>query len=128
MAFNYSSDDAGAEESLGIIESNGRKGLSYKVSVLDSSGLNDMVKDIETSWEKIDILVNNAGISQPLPIALMEEEDWDEVMDINAKGQFLAARAVLRGMIRRKLGCILNMGSLAGIRLIEAPIRPARLL
>ena len=122
MAFNYSSDDAGAEESLGIIESNGRKGLSYKVSVLDSSGLNDMVKDIETSWEKIDILVNNAGISQPLPIALMEEEDWDEVMDINAKGQFLAARAVLRGMIRRKLGCILNMGSLAGIRLIEAPI------
>ena len=122
VAFNYSSDDAGAEESLGIIESNGRKGLSYKVSVLDSSGLNDMVKDIETSWEKIDILVNNAGISQPLPIALMEEEDWDEVMDINAKGQFLAARAVLRGMIRRKLGCILNMGSLAGIRLIEAPI------
>ena len=43
VAFNYSSDDAGAEESLGIIEGNGRKGLSYKVSVLDSSGLNDMV-------------------------------------------------------------------------------------
>ncbi len=122
VAFNYSSDDAGAEESLGIIESNGRRGLSYKVSVLDSSGLDDMVKDIESVWEKIDILVNNAGISQPLPIALMEEDDWDEVMDINAKGQFLTARAVLRGMIRRKLGCILNMGSLAGIRLIEAPI------
>jgi 3-oxoacyl-[acyl-carrier protein] reductase len=61
-------------------------------------------------------------MSQPLPLPLMEEEDWDKVMDVNVKGQFLAAQAVLKGMIRRKSGVILNIGSLAGLRLIEAPV------
>ena len=67
-------------------------------------------------------IFNNAGISQNLPLALMEEEDWDRVMDVNVKGTFLTSRAVLRGMIRRKSGVILNIGSLAGTRMIEAPI------
>jgi NAD(P)-dependent dehydrogenase (short-subunit alcohol dehydrogenase family) len=81
-----------------------------------------MVKDIEDTWGGIDILVNNAGISQNLPLALMEEEDWDRVMDLNVKGTFLTSKAVIRGMIRRKSGVILNVGSLAGERMIEAPI------
>jgi 3-oxoacyl-[acyl-carrier protein] reductase len=122
VAFNYSSDESGAQETTRLIEGNGRAALSFKVSVLDSNGLNQMVKEIERTWEQIDILVNNAGVSQPLPIALMEESDWDSVMDINAKGQFLMARAALKGMIRRKSGTILNIGSLAGLRLLEAPV------
>jgi NAD(P)-dependent dehydrogenase (short-subunit alcohol dehydrogenase family) len=122
VAFNYSSDKEGAAETAEAVEKNGRKSLSFQVSILDSNGLNAMVKEIEQKWGSIDILINNAGISQPLPIALMEEADWDTVMDVNAKGQFLAARAVLRGMIRRKNGSILNIGSLAGVRLLEAPV------
>jgi 3-oxoacyl-[acyl-carrier protein] reductase len=122
VAFNYSSDRSAAQETTHLIESNGQAALSFQVSVLDSAGLNQMVKEIEQKWGRIDIVVNNAGISQPLPIALMEESDWDSVMDINAKGQFLTARAVLKGMIRRKSGSILNIGSLAGLRLLEAPV------
>jgi NAD(P)-dependent dehydrogenase (short-subunit alcohol dehydrogenase family) len=57
-----------------------------------------------------------------MPLALMEEDDWDRVMDINVKGTFLTARAVLRGMIRRKRGVVLNIGSLAGMRMIDAPV------
>ena len=121
VAFNYSSDEDGASKTLRLIEENGGKGFCCKVSVLDRSGLDAMVQQIEKGWGTIDILVNNAGTSQPLPIALMEEEDWDHVMDVNAKGQFLVARAVLRGMIRQRSGCILNIGSLAGVRLLEAP-------
>jgi 3-oxoacyl-[acyl-carrier protein] reductase len=122
VAFNYSSDQIGAQETAQVIETNGRAAMSFQVSVLDSDGLNQMVKQIESTWERVDILVNNAGISQPLPIALMEESDWDSVMDINAKGQFLTTRAALKGMIRRKSGTILNIGSLAGLRLLEAPV------
>jgi NAD(P)-dependent dehydrogenase (short-subunit alcohol dehydrogenase family) len=81
-----------------------------------------MVKELEARWAGIDILINNAGVSQNLPLALMEEEDWDFVMDTNVKGAFLMSRAVLRGMFRRKNGVILNMGSLAGVRMIEAPV------
>jgi 3-oxoacyl-[acyl-carrier protein] reductase len=122
VAFNYNSDQKGAAETLQLIEKNGSKALGFQVSVLDAAALNAMVKQIEQEWSSIDILVNNAGISQPLPIALMEETDWDSVMDVNVKGQFLTSRAVLKGMIRRKNGIILNIGSLAGVRLLEAPI------
>ena len=122
VAFNYASDDEGAAETVAAIEGAGRRALAFKVSVLDAPGLTRMVREIEAAWEGIDVLVNNAAVSQPLPIALMEEDDWDLVMDVNAKGPFLATRPVLQGMIRRKRGHVLNIGSLAGVRLIEAPI------
>jgi 3-oxoacyl-[acyl-carrier protein] reductase len=122
VAFNYSSDNEGASETALQIEQHGARSLHFQASVLDSAALALMVKQIEQNWGGIDILINNAGISQPLPIALMEEADWDSVMDVNIKGQFLTSRAVLKGMIRRRNGVILNIGSLAGVRLIEAPI------
>src|SRR3954463_3511024 len=96
--------------------------MSFRVSVLDVAGPDAMIESVEHEWGGLDILVNNAGVSQNLPLALMEEEDWDFVMDTNVKGPFLMSRAVLRGMFRRKAGVILNLGSLAGARMIEAPV------
>lgn len=119
VAFNYSSDLQGAQETLADL---GPAARAFQVSVLDAEGLHQLAGQLEKDWGGLDILVNNAGISQPLPLALMEEEDWDQVMDTNVKGTYLATRAAVRGMIRRKAGCILNIGSLAGLRLIEAPI------
>ena len=122
VAFNFSSDHAAAAGTREKIESLGRKALPFQASVTDAAALGEFVRSAEAELGPIDILVNNAGISQPLPLALMEEEDWAKVMDVNAKGYFLAARSVLPHMIRRKRGVVLNIGSLAGIRLIEAPI------
>ena len=47
---------------------------------------------------------------------------WDRVVDVNLKGTFLTSRAVLPGMIRRRGGVILNIGSVAGVRMTEAPV------
>jgi NAD(P)-dependent dehydrogenase (short-subunit alcohol dehydrogenase family) len=117
VAFTYARDDDGAKKAADAVG-----GRAFKVSVLDARATEGMVRELEAAWGGIDILVNNAGISQNLPLALMEEEDWDRVMDVNAKGTFLTSKAVLRGMIRRKSGVILNIGSLAGVRMLEAPI------
>src|SRR5581483_9791855 len=125
VAFNYSGDQEGAEATLQAIRARERRARAFRASVLDEPALNAMVKNIEGDWGGIDILVNNAGVSQPLPLPLMEESDWDLVMDVNVKGQFLVSRAVLRGMIRRRAGALLNIGSLAGLRLIEAPVHYA---
>lgn len=125
VAFNYSSDREGAEQTLEKILGRERRGLAFQASVLDEAGLSRAVRQIEEQWGGIDILVNNAGVSQPLPLPLMEEADWDLVMDVNVKGQFLTSRAVLRGMIRRRAGALLNISSLAGVRLIEAPVHYA---
>jgi len=122
VAFSYSRDEEAARATAQAIRDGGAEVRMHRVSVLDVPGTETMVKEIEEAWGGIDILVNNAGISQNLPVALLEEEDWDRVMDINVKGTFLTSKAVLRGMVRRKSGVILNIGSLAGTRMIEAPI------
>ena len=126
VAFTYARDDAGARATLGevadAVKASDCIAKAFRVSVLDVPATEAMIAEVEREWGAIDVLVNNAGISQNLPLALMEEEDWDRVMDINVKGTFLTSKAVLRGMIRRKRGVVLNIGSLVGVRMIEAPI------
>ena len=121
VAFSYTRDEAGSHKTLELCGGAGRA-RAFQASVLDPDATASMVAEIERDWGSFDILVNNAAVSQNMPLALMEEADWDRVMDINVKGTFLTARAVLRGMIRRKRGVVLNMGSLAGMRMIDAPV------
>ena len=125
VAFNYNADDAGAAETVQQARACDSEIQAFKNSVLDRQTITNMIASLEKTWGAIDILVNNAGISQMLPMALLEEEDWDSVMDINVKGTYIVTRQVLRGMIRRKSGRILNIGSLAGMRLIESPVHYA---
>jgi len=122
VAFSWTTNQAAADETVSLSSQKGKPSLSFRASVLDSAAVTTMVKELQQRWGRIDILVNNAGVSQNLPLALMEESDWDYVMDTNVKGAFLMSRAVLRGMYRRKSGAILNLGSLAGVRMIEAPV------
>jgi 3-oxoacyl-[acyl-carrier protein] reductase len=119
VAFTYARDDDGARAT---VASTGGAAMPFRVSVLDVPGTEAMIGDLERTWGSIDILVNNAGVSQNVPLALMEEEDWDRVMDVNVKGTFLTSRSVLRGMIRRKRGVVLNVGSLVSVRMMEAPV------
>jgi len=81
-----------------------------------------MVRALEKEAGALDILINNAGVGQVVPLALMEEEDWDRMMSTNVKGAFLTTQAVMRGMIHQKRGRILNISSLAGIKMMQAPV------
>jgi 3-oxoacyl-[acyl-carrier protein] reductase len=119
VAFTYTRDEAAAEETLASLAIPGK---SFRVSVADAAATASMVEELEEAWGGVDILVNNAGVTHNLPLALLEEEDFDRVMGVNVKGTFLTSKAVLRGMIRRKAGVVLNIGSLAGARMIDAPI------
>jgi NAD(P)-dependent dehydrogenase (short-subunit alcohol dehydrogenase family) len=123
VAINYARAEKEAAETLAAIRAHGVRGWSFPVSVLDKAGLQGLVRSVEAeAGAPIDILVNNAGVSQVVPVALMEEEDWDKVMDTTAKGAFLASQAVMRGMIRLRRGKILNIGSLAGVKMMQAPV------
>ena len=125
VAFNYTRDETGASETQNQAGASGFQIRAIKASVLDKDAIREMIAQIEKEWGGLDVLVNNAGISQMLPMALLEEEDWDAVMDINVKGVYLVTRMALRGMIRRRSGKILNIGSVAGIRMIESPVHYA---
>ena len=125
MAFNFSRDEKAAQDTVKMIEAEGVKALSYQVSVTDYDGVHQMVENILGEFERIDILVNNAGIAQVMPFALIEEEDWDLVMDVNVKGTFITTKAVLRKMIAQRYGKIVNIGSIAGARMLEVPVHYA---
>jgi 3-oxoacyl-[acyl-carrier protein] reductase len=122
VAFNYSRADAEAGEVLAACKEHGKRAWAFKCSVLDKPGLDAMVKTLEEEAGRIDILVNNAGVGQVVPLALMEEADWDKIMDVNVKGTFLTTQAVIRSMVREKRGHILNMSSLAGVKMMQAPV------
>jgi len=97
----------------------------YALDVLDAAGAGRLADQIERELGPVDILVNNAGVTQVMPFALIEEEDWDWMMDVNVKGMFLVTKAFVRAMIRRQRGAIVNLGSLAGMRVLEVPVHYA---
>jgi len=119
VAFTYVKNEEAAKATLAEL---GEDGLAFKAQAFDATETENAVRAVEQKWGGIDVLVNNAGVTQNLPLALMEEDDFDHVMRVNVKGVFVTSKAVLRGMIRAKKGVIVNIGSLAGIRMIEAPI------
>jgi NAD(P)-dependent dehydrogenase (short-subunit alcohol dehydrogenase family) len=92
---------------------------------IDLRDVNDIREKIDRLVEEtgaIDVLVNNAAISQIMPLPLVEEEDVDLIMDINIKGTLFVTKQVLKGMIRNKHGAIVNIGSIAGTRMLDVPI------
>jgi len=125
VAFTYRTDTADAEAARAALVALGAEPLVFQGNVADAAHVKHVVAEVTRAWGGIDVLVNNAGITQILPIALLEEADFDAVMAVNVKGPYLMSRAVLRSMIRARSGHILNIGSFASERVIEAPVHYA---
>lgn len=85
----------------------------YRVDVTHRSEVDEAVATVERDLDGIDILVNNAGITRDKRLVKMEERDWDDVIEVNLKSQFLCCRAVVPGMIKRHYGRIINISSRA---------------
>jgi 3-hydroxy acid dehydrogenase/malonic semialdehyde reductase len=86
-----------------------------KVDVRDCAAVTKFVQKLPTKWQHIDILINNAGLSRGLQkLYEGQVEDWEEMIDTNVKGLLFVSRALLPGMVERKKGTIINIGSIAG--------------
>ena len=125
IAFNYNVSDERAAATVDKIQSFGRQGLSFKVSVTDRPGIIKMVKQIHEAFGRIDILVNNAAINRGDMFATTTEKAWDEVMDTNVNGVFNVTKPVYKYMIRQRGGMILNMSSIGAIRSLPTAVHYA---
>lgn len=92
----------------------GHGAIGVHVDVTSTSSVNEGVAKVIATFGKIDVLVNNAGWDKIEPFVKSTEETWDKVLAINLKGPIRCARAVLDGMIERRSGKIINIGSDAG--------------
>ncbi|HSJ67339.1 MAG TPA: SDR family NAD(P)-dependent oxidoreductase [Anditalea sp.] len=91
---------------------------NYTYLVFDVSKRDEVrtaFESLEDDWKDIDLLINNAGNAHGLsPIQSGDIDDWDAMMDINVKGLLYVSKRVMPGMIERKSGQIINIGSIAG--------------
>jgi len=82
--------------------------------VSDEAAVNAAIEGILQENDGVDILVNNAGVTRDGLIMRMKSEDWDYVMNVNLKSAFYLSREVVRHMIKRRTGSIINMTSVVG--------------
>jgi 3-oxoacyl-[acyl-carrier protein] reductase len=122
VAFTYRRNTAEAEETARLVRELGAEARAFSGDVADAEHVQATVKAVVAEWGQIDVLVNNAAVTQVVPLALLEEDEWDEVVSTGLKGAYLFSRAVLRGMIRRRSGRILNVGAFSSERVVESPL------
>jgi len=93
-------------------------GVEIHVSALDvrnREAVDTWVDSLETPWSDIDVLVNNAGLARgQATIYEGNPQDWEEMIDTNVKGLLWVTRAVVKGMVARGSGHVVNIGSIAG--------------
>jgi 3-oxoacyl-[acyl-carrier protein] reductase len=115
VAINYNKNQAGAEETRHIIESQGGRAIIVQADVSTKTGAQSLVETARAKLGPIDILVNNAGdMIQRCSLLDFPEELWDRVMDLNFKSVLLCSQAVMQEMMDRGHGVIINVGSIAG--------------
>ncbi|MCX8490573.1 MAG: SDR family NAD(P)-dependent oxidoreductase [Cyclobacteriaceae bacterium] len=89
--------------------------VSLSFDVRDRGKTTQAIDSLQWEWKNIDVLVNNAGNAHGLaPIQTGDLDDWDAMIDINIKGLLYVSKQVIPGMIERKAGHIINIGSIAG--------------
>lgn len=88
---------------------------TFPLDVRHQQEVEQSLTSLPVEWKKISVLVNNAGLSRGFDtIQEGKTSDWDEMIDTNVKGLLYVTRALLPGMIERKSGHIINIGSVAG--------------
>jgi len=85
------------------------------MDVSNPSSVQETINGIIKEHGQIDILVNNAGIVKDKLAIRMDIEEWDRVIDVNLKGTFLCSKAVIKGMMKKRWGRIINISYIVGI-------------
>jgi NAD(P)-dependent dehydrogenase (short-subunit alcohol dehydrogenase family) len=101
------------ERVVGALREAGGQVLGVVADVSRADGARELVARTQEAFGRVDILVNNVGIARDTYLTKMAEEDWDEVLRVNLKSQFLCCRAAVPLMMEQKYGRIINISSRA---------------
>jgi 3-oxoacyl-[acyl-carrier protein] reductase len=116
-------DEAALKDTVKEIEKSGAKVVAVTGSVTNREDVQSMVQAALDNFGRLDILINNAGINRDGLVArikddevkLMNDDKWDQVLDVNLKGTFLCAQAAAVPMMRQKSGRIINTSSIGAL-------------
>lgn len=111
VAFTYNNSE---EKAQTLCAETGANCKAYKLDITDSNTVKTVVDDIERNFGEIAVLVNNAGIAEQALFTDITDEMWHRMIETNLSGAFYCSRAVLKYMINRKSGKIINISSIWG--------------
>ena len=97
------------------IKALGRRCVSLELDVRNHASIQQMAKDAEAAFGQVHILVNNAGCNVRKPALDVTWDDWNLVLETNLRGSFFVAQAIAKGMIAKKYGRIINIGSVTSV-------------
>ena len=116
VAVNYKDNERLANGVVREIEQNGGTAIAWRADVADTNQTEAMIEEISSRFNRLDILINNAGVVRDFLLLEMEEKDWREVLQTNSFGVYHCSKAVLKGMVMRHWGRIINLSSVAAVR------------
>ena len=111
VVINYDSNQDEANKVRDKIDAMGRRAVAIRADVGDIAQCRKLVRGAKEAFSKVDILVSNAGIGQPHKMVDTPDEEWQRVMNVNARATFALARELLPGMIQRKFGRFVSISS-----------------
>lgn len=97
------------------IEKEGQKAFPIKVDVTVKSDIQRLVSEAVNRFGKIDILVNNAGVLDFKNFLDLDDESWNKILNVNLRGYYWTAFEVVKEMVKKKYGKIVNVASIAGL-------------
>lgn len=116
VAFTYLSSIEQGESLANQLQAMGIKAKGYRSDASDFTAAEKLINDVVTDFGSLDILVNNAGITRDNLLMRMNEEMWDNVINVNLKSVFNTVKAATRTFMKQKSGSIINMTSVVGLK------------
>ncbi len=115
IAINYAGNIKAAEEVKEIIENDGGKAIIVQADISDEEATAAMVEKVIAELGGIDILVNNAGITRDNLFIRLKAQDWNAVINTNLTGMYNCTQPVVKYMMKKRTGKIINMSSVSGL-------------
>jgi len=115
LVVTYQKETARAEETVAEIAARGGQAAAIQMDVTRAEDVRALADRVEKDFGGADVLVNNAGIIQDAIFAFMKEEDWDRVLNTDLKGAFRVTRSLIRGMLHKSWGRIINIVSVSAV-------------
>ncbi len=112
VAFTWRAQRAAADQ---VEAASGGRARAFHLDLRDRERPDELVAEVEAALGPVEGLVNNAGERREALLAMMSDDDWDAVVDANLGGTFRCCRAVLRGMLVRRRGSVVNVASLSAL-------------
>jgi 3-oxoacyl-[acyl-carrier protein] reductase len=114
IVIGTATSEAGAQKISDGFKENGIKGTGMVLNVADPDSVKTCLKTIVEDYASPDILVNNAGITRDTLLMAMKDEQWDDIINTNLTSIFRMTKAVVRPMMKKRTGRIINISSVVG--------------